>query len=215
MVSFSAGVYDLFAHTIPGILYLFVGNEIARVLGFPYLKYQDAPSATTIALVILVAFILGHVMDFAADRWRSFGEKEKPSIQALEGIKRNHPNLNIRFQVKDRGVLLAVIRRNHNDIAATVDRDRAVSIMFFNISLGLLLYTIFLLANMLAKGFTISEITIMMVSFILSLATRQRGRILNVWFNKLIFEMALTFGTNTEDVLKVSRSKKTTPNTNT
>ncbi len=212
MLSFSVGVYDLFSYTIPGILYLFVGNEIVRVLGFPYLKYQDISTPTTIALLIFAAFILGHAMDFVADKWKRLGEKEKVSAQAIELLKRNYPDLNIKFQPNERAVLFAVIRRNHDDITATLDRNKATSILFQNVSLGLLLYTAFLFITMLVVGYKSSDFALLIVSLVLSLVTRQRSRMFNLWFNSLVFEVALTYGTSTEEILKGSKLRKAAQN---
>jgi hypothetical protein len=212
MLSFSVGVYDLFSYTIPGILYLFVANEVIRTLGFPYLKYQDVTSPAAIVLVVCAAFILGHVMDFVADRWKELGEKKKVSTQAVEILKRNYPDLDIKFQPKERAVLFAVIRRTHNDITATLDRNKAISILFQNVSLGLLLSAIYFLINMFANGYSSISLALLIVSTVLSLVIRQRSRMFNLWFNSLIFEVALTYGTNTQDILKSTKLKKMSEN---
>ncbi len=212
MLSFSVGVYDLFSYTIPGILYLFVGNESMRVLGFPYLKYTDISTPINIALLIFAAFILGHALDFVADKWKRLGEKKNVSTRAVEILKSNYPDLNIKFQPNERALLFAFIRRNHDDIKSTLDRTKAISILFQNISLGLLLYAAFLFITMLGVGYKSSDFAFLIASLVLSFVTRQRSRMFNLWFNSLVFEVALTYGTSTEEILKGSRLKKATQN---
>ncbi len=212
MLSISVGVYDLFSYTIPGLLYLYVINEIVKALGLPYLKYSDVSDATAIALVIIVSFVLGHVMDFAADKWKDLGEKKKVSLLAIEGLKRNYPDIDIKFQPNERGVLFAVIRRNDEDITATIDRNKAISILFQNLSFGLLLYTVFQLINMLMLGFSSVKFALFIGSIILSLVLRKRGKTFNLWFNSLIFEVALTYGTSTQEILKNAKLRKVMDN---
>jgi hypothetical protein len=214
-MSFSVGVYDLFAYTIPGFFYLFVGNEILKSFGFSPLNYQAISNPTTIALLIFAAFVLGHVMDFVADKWKSFLEKEKVSTLAVDTLKRNFPDLNIKFQPNERSILFAVIRRNHDDITATIDRNKAISILFQNVSLGFLLYTIFLVVQLLINGYTLNNLVISIAAIIMSIATRQQGRMFNLWFNSLIFEVALTYGTSTKEILKNTQSQKKAQNKST
>jgi len=212
MWTFSVGVYDLFSSTIPGILYLFVANEFIKTFGkpfgLPYLKYQDVSTPITVALVIIVSFVLGHVMDFAADKWKDLGEKKKESILAVENLKKNYPDLEIKFQPSERELLFTVIRRNNENIAATIDRNKAISILFQNLSLGLLLYAVFLLLSMLATGFLPINLAVVTGYIILSLVIRKRGRMFNLWFNSLIFEAALTYGTSTQEILKSTKLRK-------
>jgi len=212
MLSISVGVYDLFSYTIPGIFYFYMANEIVKAFGLPYLKYSDVSDATAIALVIIASFVLGHVMDFAADKWKDLGEKKKVSILAIEGLKKNYPDLEIKFQPSDRAVLFAVIRRNDEDITATIDRNKAISILFQNLSLGLLLYAVFQLINILALGFSSVNFVLLIGSIILSLVIRKRGRMFNLWFNSLIFEVALTYGTSTKEILKNAKLQKAVDN---
>ena len=207
MLSFSVGVYDLFSYTIPGVFYLFVTNEIVKAFGLPYLKYQEISSPIAITLVIVVSFVFGHVMDFAADKWKDVGEKKMASNLAVENLKKNYPDLDIKFQPKERAVLFAIIRRNDEDITATIDRNKAISILFQNLSLGLLLYGIFQLLSMLAS-FSPTNLALSIGSIIFSLVIRKRGRIFNLWFNSLIFEVALTYGTSTQEILKNAKLRE-------
>lgn len=211
-MSFSVGVYDLFAYTIPGFFYLFIGNEILKSFRFSHLNYQDISNPTTVVLLIFAAFVFGHVMDFVADKWKSFLEKEKVATLAIDALKRNFPDLNVKFQPNERSILFAIIRRNHDDIAATIDRNKAVSILFQNVSLGFLLYAVFLVVQMLLSGYALNNLVFSIMSIIMSVATRQQGRMFNLWFNSLIFEVALTYGTNTKEILKNIQSQKKAQN---
>ncbi len=215
MMSFSVGVYDLFAYTIPGFFYLFVGNEVLKSFGFSHLNYQDISNPTTVAVLAFAAFVLGHVMDFVADKWKSFLEKEKVSTLAIDTLRRNFPDLNIKFQPNERSILFAVIRRNHDDITATIDRNKAISILFQNVSLGFLLYAIFLVVQILINGYSLNNLVISIAALTMSFATRQQGRMFNLWFNSLIFEVALTYGTSTKEILKNIQSQKKAQNKST
>jgi hypothetical protein len=108
--------------------------------------------------------------------------------------------------------LFTVIRRNNENIAATIDRNKAISILFQNLSFGLLIYAVFLLIQMLATGLASINLVLFIGSIILSLVIRKRGRMFNVWFNSLIFEVALTYGSSTQEILRNMKLRKTTDN---
>ena len=56
-MSFSLGIYDLFAYLIPGLLYLFVFNGFSRIIGWEFVDislWLKSGSPLNAALVIPV-----------------------------------------------------------------------------------------------------------------------------------------------------------------
>jgi hypothetical protein len=205
-MSFAASVYDVFAYTLPGILYIYVGNEVLKLIGGSYLTYQDFTSSAVTVLILFVAFIVGHQMDFLADIWRTPKKTKTSSTMAIEELKGLYPHLKIDFRPHDRAILFAIIRRFHGEIAATIDNNKAISVLFQNVSLGFFLYSIVLGIKLFAEGFAAANLLLLIVVIILSFLARQRSKLFNLWFNSLIFETALTYGTSTNKIIRQTQS---------
>jgi hypothetical protein len=145
-MSFSIGIYDLFAYTIPGFLYLYVAYELLQKLGvikFGILNLPALPDGYGLfifVLLLVIAHLLGHLIDPLA-HWfvyRLF-KPFKFSERVLPRIKNLHSDIDIKFQPKDWGLLFSMLRLRNQELARTIDTFEANSIMLRNISLGLFL----------------------------------------------------------------------------
>ncbi len=65
-MSFTLGLYDLFANLIPGFIYLFIFNETLRELGFAYFDVTQIDNVPYFLLLAMLAYLVGHVMDYLA-----------------------------------------------------------------------------------------------------------------------------------------------------
>ena len=71
-MSFSIGIYDLFAFTIPGLLYIYIIYEFLQkpgvlnsgLLNFP--AFPDGYGLLIFVLLLVSAHILGHLLDLFA-----------------------------------------------------------------------------------------------------------------------------------------------------
>ena len=205
-MSFAVGVYDVFAYTLPGILYLYVGNEILKLIGSPHLTYQDFSNSAVTVLILFVAFIVGHLMDFLADWWRTPIKSKSSSSMAIEELKNNYPHLNIDFRPQDRAMLFVVIRRFHDEITGAIDKNKAISVLFQNVSLGFFFYAIVLLIKLFAQSFVITDFVLLIAAIALSYLARRRSKLFNLWFNTLIFETALTYGKDANEIINQTQA---------
>lgn len=211
-MSITLGVYDLFAFMIPGILYTYIANEFLKLFGLAHLDIQQINDLVPIVLVIMIGYILGQVLELPARAWRRWRLNLDAAANAIEKIKKNHPNAKIDFLPQDWPFLYGVIRRYHIGSVAAIDRLSAISIMLQNISFGLLLYALFHLISILVTGYSIDHLVFVLSAFLLALPTKRKSQIYNQWFYNSIYELSLSHGSSADKIIKKLQASKPTEN---
>jgi hypothetical protein len=131
-VNLSLGIYDLFANTVPGALYLVIGIHLT--LRFGWVSADDLGGLdSTVAVLgaILASYLLGQVVGsrlrWLVDRTGLWGT----STAAVRAeFRRRNPSVAHRpFIDADPFTLLAGLRQVSPEAAVEVDRSRATGIM--------------------------------------------------------------------------------------
>jgi hypothetical protein len=219
-MSITIGIYDLFAYTVPGLLYLYVIFEFFRKIGAVEIEFSNIPDISSgiglliIALVIVAAYLAGHLFDFFALALTSrLTGRQSPAI-ALQRVLERFPNLHIRFQVKDWDLLFSLLRQRNLERSQIIDSFGANSIMFRNIFFGSLLLTLIQIYSLIVSY---SHITLIVTIGILILCyvAFQRSRVFHLWFYGDIFEVSLDYGRSLEEVVAYGKNGKSNPAKNT
>lgn len=207
-MSITLGIYDLFSYLVPGMLYLYLLNETAKVFAIDIIKHlmDRFPETIVIILGLVLAFVVGHIFDLIA-RWLVFRLifRKKTSQQVLDEIKRKNPELDIQFEAKDWHLLLILLRQRNFEVAQTFDKHEADSIMFRNICLISLLAAFLVsyhafIANPLLWVLT----AVAMIAFVMS---AKRSYTLHKWFFEGIFFASLEYGNTISAILKFSERR--------
>lgn len=210
-MSITLGIYDLFAYLIPGLLYLYVFNEFSKLTGFSGFDLFQLGTGQTInalnALILLfAAFIIGYLIEPVAQVILSdWIYRKKVSVESLDGLKQQHPLLDIRFEPKDCDLLLTFLRQRNKEITQAIDKFQADSMMLRNISFGLSLFTLLHLIHFLldrSPGNVFAAIAAALLAVIAYRGSFKFRR----WYFNAIFEAALQYGADIYEVL--GRSKK-------
>lgn len=209
-MSITLGVYDLFSYIVPGILYIYILNEFLTLFGFSHLELQNFDSIPILILIAIVSYILGQMMDLVADKWRRWHQNKEGTVDAIERLKKDHPESKINFLPQDAPFLFSLIRRDSPEFASTIERNKALSKMLQNISLGLLLYTFFQLASFAYNNFSIIHFLIAILGFISALLAKRKSQLYNRWFYSHIYEIALAYGNDINHIIKRVQSDKLT-----
>lgn len=202
-MSISIGIYDLFAYTIPGLLYMYVAYEILALTGVVEIDIVNQISSAGFLAVILVAiaaFLTGQIFDNLA-HWFVFSliYRDKTSQLMLDKIKQRDSGANIQFEAKDWHLLLVLLRQRNLEVAQTFDKHEADSIMFRNISLIALLNALVLGARGIIENPTWWVGAV--ISSVVCVVTARRSRTLHTWFFEGVFLAALEYGKNVDEVL--------------
>lgn len=202
-MSITIGIYDLFAYTLPGFLYLYVIYaflDITRIVNINIIKLIAKANLLEVLLIAVAAFLVGQIFDGAA-HWFVFDlvRKHKTSQVLLEKVKQRDSGAGIEFEAKDWHLLLILLRQRNLDVAQTFDKHEADSIMFRNISFTALLNSLVMAAGAVMEhpGYWIGVV----ISLFICVVAARRSRTLHGWFFEGIFLASLEYGRNIEQVL--------------
>lgn len=205
-MSIALGLYDVFAYTVPGFIYLFVFYQILAKYNLININLYEfvANAEPIIAFVIsLAAFLLGHLLDDFAHwfvlrlfRKESWITKSLQLVEKSNGFKKKES-----FQERDWGILFSIIQQHNPQYFHTLNIFESNSIMLANTSLALFFYSI-VQGIYLMQNFSIIELIIFIVVIALMLAARKRSQKFHLWFYIGLFEASLAYGRTAKDVIK-------------
>lgn len=193
-MSFSFGVFDIYANIIPGSMYMSVMLYLADRYG--RLDIEDLGEIDTTILILgfaIAAYLLGQVLGPAAGLLTSRIPLWKQTIEDArrEFVERNEDLVNRRFVQADPHTLLAGIRHSSVESAATIDMLKAQGILLRNMSLGFFVGgTIAVLEVAFGSDHAFAA-TSMLILVSMSLLALRQGRRLTFWSWTATFEAAV------------------------
>jgi hypothetical protein len=205
-MSITIGIYDLFAYTIPGFLYIYVLYAYLIRFGpkFGPLKTPPLPDGYGLLIFVLLlvsAHLLGHLLDYFAQRFVfRILRRRSDSERALHELKQRYPDVDIRFQAVDWNLLFTLLRERSQDHTRVIDSFEANSIMLRNICFGLLWLGI-LQIFALVDSFSVLRMIFFAGTMTLVFVAQQRSRMFHRWFIVEIFEASLNFGSDLNEVV--------------
>lgn len=208
-MSVTLGIYDIFANIIPGFLYLFVFNEMARAFGLPYLDLAQSATLPSLVLLTLSAYLVGIVMDTISYRfWYRVFYRVFSEYEAYNQFKERYSELDIQFRPEHTSLLFNIIRQRNYDLANDIEKNKVISIMLRNVSLALFLLSIPELYLTFNAGFHVPNLIFAIVALLGSIITINRANSLSAYFDKQIFENAAIYGKNINAILNVKSTPK-------
>lgn len=212
-MSFSLGLYDVFANIVPGLLYFYVFNEGLRLLGWQSIDLTKVNTIGQALIVIIVSFVLGNIIGSLTFRyWYKLFYRHHFAEATLERLRRRHPDLKFEFKPDDGEIIFVVIKHHNKLLAEKIETTRVNSIMMRNVSFGIFLYSLlsiflfFSQRDMLYFGAGVAAI-------IFSALSLRRAAVMDRWFFQDVFREALNYGNNVKQVL--TTSKRITSNNST
>ncbi len=133
------GLYDFFAYTVPGGIYLFTIIYVlvkAHVIHVSQRIEDFALSATGVILITIASYVSGLLFDFFTSRWvRLFRSKNFPQ-KVLDEFRARYPYLDIKFRALDWQILFAKIRQESPENGSTIEQNNVTNLMLRNLSFG-------------------------------------------------------------------------------
>lgn len=208
-MTINLGLYDVFANTVPGLVYLFFVYEVINLVNPKLLPLNPAIDTTITLGIIVLAFILGHLVNRVSyylwyRRFESYGRSREIVLRSLQ---RNYPKIKFEFEPDDADVLFAVIQHHDIRLAEKLESFRVNGIMMRNLSFGFLLLAIIPIIRVIQNGFSIASLIYFLIAVLLSVLALQRGVDYFRWFYRDIFREALNYGSNIREVLQTSLGK--------
>jgi len=152
-MSISLGLYDLFANTIPGFLYLYLAIEFLRYLGWRTIDITQVDTIGDVLAVIVASFILGNIISSLTYKfWYKVFFRRSSRDLSLTRLKKLYPEIKIGFDYYDDELIFAVIKHHDKSLAEKLEVARVNSIMMRNISFGLFIYGIWQIILFFIQG---------------------------------------------------------------
>lgn len=207
-MSITVSIYDLFAYTIPGVLYLFSFNELSRALGYAHIDIAQTGNLPSLLLLGLLGYLTGQIMDFVCHRlWIRIWHRTLTEERAYKQFRELHPG-NISFSARQWPLLFTIIRHEDHETADMIDKNIASSIMLRNVSFGLFLFGLLQLFLAFRFGFSLSNLITVIGAFISSIIALRRSDYFNLMFYRVIFQHALLYNEKLSLVLGKEQNGK-------
>jgi len=211
-MSITVSIYDFFAYTIPGGVYLFAIIYACATFGIVTIDYQslNSLSATQITAGAILAYILGLLLDQFAKYWYRLFKPKNVAQAVLDGLKVKHPEVDMKFRGKDWAVLIAYLRRERADAALDIERLNASHIMLKNVSFGLVILSIIQLAQTIQMNFPVWSLILCAALVVASVIAGRQAAKFNKWFYSANYEAIIARGIDISDLI-VRKQEKAIP----
>lgn len=204
-MSITLGIYDIFANLIPGVLFLYVLNEVLKFFKLSYIDINQIDKIGSLLLVAIGAYVLGLFFNTFSHRgWYAIFIHVKQDEESLEWLKKKNQDIEIRFQPKDARILFGIIQQHTPEIARSIEVLRANSIMLKNMSMAAALFAMFKILT-LFWSVTIEAVVMAVGAGLMSWAFLYYSKLQFRWFHRDVFVQALNYGSSLDQVLMNSR----------
>jgi hypothetical protein len=200
-MSIQIGLYDFFAYTLPGVLFLSVLGYAGASFGLFQFNFQVFNGLSTpLVLVSLAAsYILGMLLEPIAKRWYRVLQPKSRTKTIFKEFKEIHPDWEIDVHPEDAGLVRAYIKQENVELALAIEEDGATGKMLRNFSVGFAVFALILLLQLLTNGFQISRLAMLFVAAMLSIIAASEAAKFDRWFHYRTLESIAAFSLNPSD----------------
>jgi hypothetical protein len=195
-MSIRIGLYDFFAHTIPGVFYILVAAFALAVFGYIDIDAGFLGSLSIFAFLIVLGsgFVLGQLLDYVAYIWlRLVKSRNRTARQkAIEAFHQKYPWIELQLEPKEWAMFLYAIKIQMPEMAVEIEQLNAISISLRNISLGLLMTSLIFFGTFITVYTHIGNLILAVITLLLSLIALDRANLRRHWFYLGIFEVFAT-----------------------
>ena len=101
-MSIRISIYDFFAYTIPGSIYLFIAIYACTIFGIVHIDWLSLDlSVVQIIVIAGLAYITGLIFEPIAKLWYRLFKPRNFADTVLKEFKHLHPSLEVRFRAAD------------------------------------------------------------------------------------------------------------------
>jgi len=208
-MSIQLGIYDLFGNMIPGLLYLYLINEVLKEFHLNYIDFNKVENLAEIAIIGIATYVLGHAMSKVSYLfWYCRFLKKPDDKAALDRINaeyQHHKSPFFEFQPEDTKVLLSIIQHHNFGLSQSLERHRAIGIMARSLSFGLFLSFVIRIVFFILSPSNNYHMMLGILSAFLSVLLFFRAKESMRWFHRDIFVEGLNYGATLEEALTNSR----------
>jgi hypothetical protein len=186
------GLYDFFARTIPGGIFLGALLYILRRYQIYSFTFANI-SAMEASLFAICSYIAGFVIDPIANKYwyrffnRSGGLHEKTMIE----WNKKHSGIEVQSREMPWYIPLSYIKRHNLEMAYDVERFNVMSIMLRGASFGALLFTVIFTIEFFSRGFLFRFLIFSGLCLTAAIISIRESIKFRTWFYKALYESVI------------------------
>lgn len=191
-MSVRIGLYDFFAYTIPGTIFLLATAIAMFELGLLPTSAFNIQDLSLYAVIVLIGagYLIGNLMDILSSRWSKLliSKNRLARHGAYKIVEEKYRWLKLGFDPDEWAMLLWRLKSESTELASDIEQHNVAFIMLRNVSLGLLLLSIeFVLIYLFSFSHWGNLILGLLFGWFSFLAIRG-ARLRRYWFYKGLFE---------------------------
>lgn len=201
-MNISLGLYDIFAHLVPGVLVIYIVNELLILLKLPSINIDRLTNPAYFVLFLISGYVLSNLLYLINNRLWYHHASYTVRKRALADVRERSAGLNICFQVNDLGPLIEALRIRNMLALREIDRFKVNSIMMRNLMMCLLLYAVYQIVTVFAFGEWLPALPVAVIALIFLPISHKMAQQFDRWYYRAVFHQALCYGTSLKTVLQ-------------
>ncbi|KZB80092.1 hypothetical protein [Amycolatopsis regifaucium] len=189
-MNFVIGVFDLFAYTIPGALYVaFFGYLGTKLHILTAASIGGVPTVVMVIVIVVLSFLLGYLAYPLGDAMERIVPRRRQRIPAEEFLRRMPAAQDRPYLKESPHLLLCALQLHDKDVAVDVTRLRASGLMVRNCAPPLLFGAIAAIVEIFAgkHPFVASAVAVLLLAASFTLVSQ--GRKLGLWAGMKTLEL--------------------------
>jgi hypothetical protein len=186
------GLYDFFARTIPGGIFLFALLYILRRYQIYSFSLANI-SAIELPLFAICSYIVGFIIDPIANKYwyRFFNPKGQLHEKTMMEWNKNYSGMKVQTQEMPWSIPLSFIKRHNLEMAYDVERFNVMSIMLRGASLGALVFMVIFAIEFISRGFLWRYLIFSLLCLTAAIISILESVKFRTWFYKALYESVI------------------------
>jgi hypothetical protein len=202
-MSIRIGIYDFFAYTIPGALYLFGVLFLVQRFRFITLNLTTTSASLTEFVIFgALSYVAGLIFDPLASRLYTLFAPRKLFATVFEELNTTNPNTPKHFKkTVDWYILLGYIKHSNLEMGLEIEQLNAMHIMLRNISFAAFIFSLLPIVELTQASFLPWHAIFSVSSIVISIIAFKQAVKFRRWFYSAICKTVIAIGLETSDLL--------------
>ncbi|HET6285423.1 MAG TPA: hypothetical protein VFG15_01580 [Amycolatopsis sp.] len=189
-MNFAIGVFDLFAYTIPGALYVaFFGYLGTKLHILTAASIGGVPTVALVVVIVVLSFLLGYLAYPLGEALERIMPRRRSRNAAEEFLRRMPAAKDRAFLKENTHLLLCALQLHDKEVAADVTRLRASGLMVRNCAPPLLFGAVAAIVEIFAGKHPFLAAGLAALLLFASLTLVSQGRKLGLWAGMKTLEL--------------------------
>jgi hypothetical protein len=186
------GLYDFFARTIPGGIFLGALLYILRRYQIYAFTFTNM-SAMEGSLFAICSYIAGFIIDPIANNYwyQFFKPRGRLHEETMMGWNKMHSGIEVQSQEMPWYIPLSYIKRHNMEMAYDVERFNVMSIMLRGASFGALIFTVIFAIEFISRGFLLRYVIFSVLCLTAAIISIRESVKFRTWFYKALYESVI------------------------